>query len=218
MSLGNKLYDLRKKVQLSQEEVAEKLEVTRQTVSKWETDQSTPDFDKIVPICELYGITPNELLFDVEEQDDSSLKKIEKENSYLEDEIYKRGKRAQGISLGVLLYFVGIVWIMISVPVLMANPILASAVLMLIWGFATYCIVYVCIMYKKKEKTVIEENNKNVQKTIRKILAIITCILYLVISFATMAWYITWIMWIVYGLVVEILKLIFLLKENAYEK
>lgn len=42
--------------------MAEKLKVTRQTVSKWETNQSTPDFDKIVPLCELYEISPNELL------------------------------------------------------------------------------------------------------------------------------------------------------------
>ena len=62
MSLGEKLLNLRKEKHLSQEEVADRLNVTRQTVSKWETDQSTPDFDKIMPICELYGITSNELL------------------------------------------------------------------------------------------------------------------------------------------------------------
>ena len=62
MDLGEKLYELRRSKNLSQENVAEQLNVTRQTISKWETNQSTPDFDKIVPLCELYGITPNELL------------------------------------------------------------------------------------------------------------------------------------------------------------
>ena len=47
MSLGQRLIELRKEKKLSREEVAGKLNVTRQTVSKWETDQSTPDFDKI---------------------------------------------------------------------------------------------------------------------------------------------------------------------------
>ena len=47
---------------LTQDDVSEKLNVTRQTVSKWETNQSTPDFDKIIPLCELYEISPNELL------------------------------------------------------------------------------------------------------------------------------------------------------------
>ena len=46
MSLGERLLELRKSKHLSQEELAYKLDVTRQTISKWETDQSTPDFDK----------------------------------------------------------------------------------------------------------------------------------------------------------------------------
>lgn len=66
MSLGEKLLEFRKKKGLSQEEAADILGVTRQTISKWETDQSTPDFDKIVPICELYNITPNELIMEKE--------------------------------------------------------------------------------------------------------------------------------------------------------
>ena len=65
-NLGERLLELRKDKRLSQEEVAEKLNVTRQTVSKWETNQSMPDFDKIVPLCELYGITPNELFISSE--------------------------------------------------------------------------------------------------------------------------------------------------------
>ena len=60
--LGEKLIKLRKEKNLSQEEAANILNVSRQTISKWETDMSTPDFDKIVPICELYGISTEELL------------------------------------------------------------------------------------------------------------------------------------------------------------
>lgn len=61
MSLGEKLYELRKKQGLTQEQAADKLGVTRQTISKWETDQSTPDFNKLVPISKLYGISLDEL-------------------------------------------------------------------------------------------------------------------------------------------------------------
>ena len=56
-NLGERLFKLRRDKKLSQEEVAEKLNVTRQTISKWETNQSLPDFDKVVPLCELYDIT-----------------------------------------------------------------------------------------------------------------------------------------------------------------
>lgn len=60
--ISKRLTKYRKAAKLSQEEVAEKLSVSRQTVSKWETGQSTPDFDKIAPLCELYNISTDELL------------------------------------------------------------------------------------------------------------------------------------------------------------
>ena len=62
MNIGKKLLELRKKKGLSQEEAADILNVTRQTISKWEISESKPDFDKIIPICDLYEITPDELI------------------------------------------------------------------------------------------------------------------------------------------------------------
>lgn len=56
MTLGEKLNHLRKKEGLSQEEAAEKLNVTRQTISKWETDQSIPVLNKAKALCELYKV------------------------------------------------------------------------------------------------------------------------------------------------------------------
>lgn len=56
MSLGEKLLFLRKKVGLSQEEVAEKLGVSRQTMSKWETNQTVPDLIKGKLLSELYNV------------------------------------------------------------------------------------------------------------------------------------------------------------------
>ena len=209
MKLGQRLLNLRKSKQLSQEEVAEILNVSRQTVSKWETDQSTPDFDKIIPICELYGITPNELL-SVEKEQESEVK-----NNNDDKDIKK--KRASGIGKGILLYFVAIAWIMVSIPVLMLNPVLASAIFLLICGVATYFIVYTCIIYKR-EKTKQEKEKNNLRKQIESILATITTIIYLITSFITMAWHITWIIWIVFALVTEILKLVFMIRGNEDEK
>ena len=76
MNLGEKLIKLRKDKNLSQEEVAEKLGVTRQTISKWETNESTPDLNKIVPICNLYDITTEELLTDkiIEKKENNKVK------------------------------------------------------------------------------------------------------------------------------------------------
>lgn len=203
MNLGENLFNLRKEKGLSQEEVAEKLNVTRQTVSKWETNQSTPDFDKIIPICELYGITTEELL---------QGKRFEKSFNEMSTNDIKR-KRAAGIGIGVLIYFISIVWIMISIPVFRINPVLASAIFLLICGVATFVMIYTCIVYKKEKK---EEQQKEykLRKQIEDILSIFFVIIYLAVSFLTMAWHITWVLFLVYGLICEILKLIFMLKEN----
>lgn len=62
MTLGEKIYTLRMKEGLSQEAFGEKLGVSRQSVSKWETDQSIPELDKIVLISDLFAVTTDYLL------------------------------------------------------------------------------------------------------------------------------------------------------------
>ena len=62
MRLGQKITELRKKNNLSQEALAEKMNVSRQAVSKWESDQSIPDIEKIVNLSELFGVTTDYLL------------------------------------------------------------------------------------------------------------------------------------------------------------
>lgn len=57
MFLGEKLLDLRKKAGLSQEDVADKLGVSRQTVSKWETDQTVPELIKAKLLSQLYNVS-----------------------------------------------------------------------------------------------------------------------------------------------------------------
>lgn len=62
MILADKITELRKKRGWSQEELAEKVDVTRQSVSKWESAQSTPDLDKILKLAEIFEVTTDELL------------------------------------------------------------------------------------------------------------------------------------------------------------
>ena len=64
MIFADKLIALRKKAGWSQEELAEKLNVTRQSVSKWEGAQSVPDIDKILQLSRLFGVTTDYLLKD----------------------------------------------------------------------------------------------------------------------------------------------------------
>ena len=67
MNLGNSLFQARKKCGLSQEAVAEKLGVSRQTVSKWETDETVPDIRQSKKMAVLYHVSLDELIdFDID--------------------------------------------------------------------------------------------------------------------------------------------------------
>lgn len=68
MTLGEKIYRLRTEQGLSQEAFGECLGVSRQSVSKWETDQSVPELEKIIAISELFGVTTDYLLKEKEER------------------------------------------------------------------------------------------------------------------------------------------------------
>ena len=69
MNLGNHLFQARKRCGLTQEEVAEKLGVSRQTVSKWETDETLPDIRQSKRLALLYRLSLDELIdFDLEDR------------------------------------------------------------------------------------------------------------------------------------------------------
>lgn len=61
MNLGEKIYELRMKMNLSQGDLAEKLDVSRQSVSKWENNTAVPDLDKLIKICDIFEISLDEL-------------------------------------------------------------------------------------------------------------------------------------------------------------
>ena len=82
MTFSDKLIALRKKAGWSQEELAERLNVSRQSVSKWESAQSMPDIDKILQLSSLFSVTTDCLLKDTQaepeytEDDTSPLPRI----------------------------------------------------------------------------------------------------------------------------------------------
>ena len=67
MTFSDKLIALRKKAGWSQEELAERLNVSRQSVSKWESAQSMPDIDKILQLSSLFSVTTDCLLKDTQD-------------------------------------------------------------------------------------------------------------------------------------------------------
>lgn len=211
MSLGEKLLKLRKKKGLSQEEVADILHVTRQTISKWETDQSMPDFDKVVPICNLYEISTEELFYD-EVSTPREVEEVRIENTTTYQD-YNR-KKALFTTVAVMLYILSVV-VIIFFSTVLRSPIVGVCVFFIVIAVATGLLIYIEMMKpftneKKKEKVLTREDR--LYKRITSVLALFVLAIYLIVSFLTMAWGVTWILWIVYALLTEIIKLGFSLK------
>lgn len=73
MNLAEKLQQLRKRNNLSQEQLADKLGISRQSISKWESGQSAPEIDKIVQLSEIFSVTTDYLLKDIKEYPENSV-------------------------------------------------------------------------------------------------------------------------------------------------
>ncbi len=107
MDFSEKLLTLRKAKNLTQEELAEKLNVSRQSVSKWESGQAVPELDKIVAISTVFDVTTDYLLKS-SEIDDLSVKTemLEKQ----QEQMLAREKRQQKIRecvlYGIVIYLV----------------------------------------------------------------------------------------------------------------
>lgn len=76
MALSEKLYTLRRKSGLSQEQLAEQLNVSRQAISKWEAGQSIPESDKLLSISNYFNISLDYLMKEDEAQDTISKKEL----------------------------------------------------------------------------------------------------------------------------------------------
>lgn len=76
VQIGSRILEYRKKMNMSQEEFANKIGVSRQAVSKWELDKAYPDLDKLVDICGMFGLSLDELVNGVE-QDEKTVMEAE---------------------------------------------------------------------------------------------------------------------------------------------
>ena len=72
MEFSNRLYQLRKQMGLSQEELAGRLNVSRQTVSKWEVGDSTPDMEKLAAMSDLFNVSLDKLVMGKETEPQAS--------------------------------------------------------------------------------------------------------------------------------------------------
>lgn len=93
MSLGQQLKKFRELKSLSQEDIAQKIGVTRQAVYKWENDKSYPDIDNLILLSELYNVTLDELI---------------KGNESFKKKIIIADNKDTGLYVGFVIMFIGL--------------------------------------------------------------------------------------------------------------
>lgn len=137
MTIADKIKKLRKDNNMTQEDLAEKMNVSRQTISKWETNAVIPDANNIVSICKLFNITTDELL-------DYKVESIQKKKQFI-------------IDMSVLL--LGIIGFIVFAILLITNKIdeTSSVITINVYGiialiFLTLVIAFVMIMIKRNGK------------------------------------------------------------------
>lgn len=137
MTIAEKIKQLRKDNNMTQENLAEKLNVSRQTISKWETNIAIPDANNIVAISKVFNITTDELL-------DYKVETIKKKKQFI-------------IDMAVLLF--GIIGFIVFAILLMTNQVdeTSSTITINAYGivailFLVLIIAFIVIMIRRNEK------------------------------------------------------------------
>ena len=124
MTIADRIQSLRKAKGMSQEELADKVGVSRQSVSKWESEQAAPDLDKIVIMSDIFEVTTDYLLKGIEpvKADDHKTMADVIDQRVLTE---KNGKRAK----------TALKWFLIGFGILLAIDIISMIVFFIINGF-----------------------------------------------------------------------------------
>lgn len=114
MKLSEKILSLRTARGLSQGDLAEKLEVSRQSVSKWETGQSTPDLDKIIKLADLFGVSVDELVREGERPEPVKPEPVKPEPQVVYVEEQTQSQHRGAFVFGVLVEVLALVLLVIG--------------------------------------------------------------------------------------------------------
>ena len=203
MSTGEKIYELRKKKNMSQAELAQVLNVSRQTISKWETGESNPDFDKIVPLCNFFEISTDEFL--------------RGSNPILEEKIESVSKKNKALTFSMCIV---IFIVMCILDVVFESTGVHDSIIAIIslasMGSIAVILVYYFLSKPFEEINKKESKNRKRNNLINSIINLIIILVYLINSFIA-GWEYTWIILIAGLLIKKIIFLIILLKSERNE-
>ena len=131
-NLGNRIYELRLKNNLSQEALADSLGVSRQAISKWENSMSVPELEKLVQMSEIFGVSLDYLIkgdfADVPEEvaTDEEMKNHEEASGYTSKKIQQM--------IGIMFLGAGIIGLLLG-AVYSARTLFQMSPLLMIFGF-----------------------------------------------------------------------------------
>ena len=153
MILADKIINLRKKSGMSQEDLAGKLNVSRQSVSKWESAQSIPDLDKIIQMSSIFGVSTDFLLKDeIELEDTSALVDTEPDSitrrvsmEQANDFIKRRHKNALKVAIGVLLCIISPITLIILCGIFEYNGLLSENIACAIGLITMFVLVAIAV-------------------------------------------------------------------------
>ena len=126
MTIADRIHNLRKSKGMSQEELADAAGVSRQAVSKWESEQSIPDLDKVVILSEIFDVTTDYLLKGIEpaeENDHLTMADVVDRKILTE----KNGNRAKSI----------LKWVLIGLGIFVAIDLISMIIYFIVNGFPT---------------------------------------------------------------------------------
>ena len=126
MELGNRIKELRKAQNINQDELAEKLFVSRQTISNWENDKSYPDIQSVLLLSEIFGVSVDQLL----KGDVEKMERIITEQTHAD--INKMNTYAIGMLISII-------------ALLIITPVLAFTIGF--WFFIPFVVLFACTMY-----------------------------------------------------------------------
>lgn len=215
MTIGEKIQNLRKQRGMSQEQLAEALGVSRQAVSKWEAEQSVPDIDKIISICDYFGVTTDYILRNAEmtqSQHEVAQNAYNMSEKELDENIKKKQQSALLLAIAIVLY------ILCVVPVIIIKNDVGTVLMFVMVAVATGIIVYRSTLNQKnKDDEDKEKKGKNENPTLKAVKSCVWAVavlVYFVISFWSSAWYITWLVFPITGAITAALEACFDLKDG----
>ena len=118
MDFNNRLYQLRKQKGLSQEELANRLNVSRQTVSKWEVGDSTPDMEKLIAMSDLFDVSLDKLVMGKEEEKGQEAQKSEFVTVINEKVLTDKNKKKAKSVLKIIAIIAGVVFAIDAISVI----------------------------------------------------------------------------------------------------